>query len=120
VSEADRQGSPFRYRRLRDSHVASWIGLPTCEELLEYDHAYSTSDRQNDNRGETPSHGALWNDLCQHEAAAGHQWQKEILDERERLVERGVSKFSDWEDAKKQYLDKLIEEPTRSGTHEII
>jgi len=64
---------------------------------------------------------ALWTDLCQHEEILPfHQWQKEILDKRERLVERGESKFSDWEDAKKQYLDKLIEEPTRSGTHEII
>ena len=54
---------------------------------------------------------ALWNDLCQHEAALPvHQWQKEILDERERIIERGESKFSDWEDAKKQSLDKLIEE----------
>ncbi len=64
---------------------------------------------------------ALWTDLCQHEEILPvHDWQKEILDERERMVERGESKFSDWEDAKKQYLDKLIEEPTRSGTHEII
>ena len=64
---------------------------------------------------------AQWNDLCQHEAALPvHQWQKEILDERERMVERGESKFSDWEDAKNQYLDKLIEKPTRSGTHESI
>jgi putative addiction module component len=45
---------------------------------------------------------ALWNDLCQHEAALPvHQWQKEILDERERLVERGEAQFSDWEEAKK-------------------
>ena len=46
---------------------------------------------------------ALWNDLCQHEEAVPvHDWQKEILDERERMVERGESKFSGWEDAKKQ------------------
>ncbi len=43
----------------------------------------------------------LWNDLCQHEEALPvHAWQKEILDEREGLVERGESKFSDWEGAK--------------------
>jgi hypothetical protein len=63
----------------------------------------------------------LWTDLCQdEETLAVHDWQKEILDERERMVERGESKFSDWEEAKKQYLDKLIEESTRGGTHEII
>ena len=53
----------------------------------------------------------LWNDLCQHEEVLQvYEWQKEILDARERIIERGESKFSDWEDAKKQSLDKLIEE----------
>jgi hypothetical protein len=38
---------------------------------------------------------ALWDDLCQHEEALPvHDWQKEILDERERMIERGDSKFS--------------------------
>ena len=51
---------------------------------------------------------ALWNDLCQHEAALPvHQWQKEILDERERLVERGEAQFSDWEDAKKRITEQV-------------
>ena len=46
---------------------------------------------------------ALWDDLCQHqETLPVHDWQKEILDERERIVERGESKFSDWEEAKKR------------------
>ena len=46
---------------------------------------------------------ALWEDLCQHEDALPvHDWQKETLDDRERLVERGESKFSDWEEAKKR------------------
>ncbi len=59
---------------------------------------------------------ALWTDLCQHEEILPvHDWQKEILDERERMVERGESKFSDWEDAKKQYLDKLIEDRPEVG-----
>jgi hypothetical protein len=44
-----------------------------------------------------------------------HDWQKEILDEREHLIERGESKFSDWEDAKKQCFDKLIEDSPRQG-----
>ena len=46
---------------------------------------------------------ALWNDLCHHqEALPIHDWQKEILDERQQMVARGESKFSDWEDAKKR------------------
>ena len=46
---------------------------------------------------------ALWDDLCQHEAVLPvHQWQKEILDEREQSIERGEAQFSDWEEAKKR------------------
>jgi putative addiction module component (TIGR02574 family) len=46
---------------------------------------------------------ALWDDLCQQEEALPvHDWQKEILDERERMIERGDSKFSNWEEAKKR------------------
>jgi putative addiction module component (TIGR02574 family) len=41
---------------------------------------------------------ALWDDLCQHEEALPvHDWQKDILDGRERMIERGESKFLDWE-----------------------
>jgi hypothetical protein len=51
---------------------------------------------------------ALWNDLCQQEAALPvHQWQKEILDERERLVERDEAQFSDWEEAKKRITGQV-------------
>jgi putative addiction module component (TIGR02574 family) len=46
---------------------------------------------------------ALWDDLCQHqEALPVHDWQKEILDQREQMIGRGESRFSDWEDAKKR------------------
>ncbi|HEY5073556.1 MAG TPA: addiction module protein, partial [Pyrinomonadaceae bacterium] len=46
---------------------------------------------------------ALWDDLCQHEEALPvHDWQKEVLDERERMIKRGDSKFSNWEEAKKR------------------
>ena len=46
---------------------------------------------------------ALWDDLCQHEEALPvHDWQKEILDERERLIEAGEAHFVDWEEAKKR------------------
>jgi putative addiction module component (TIGR02574 family) len=45
---------------------------------------------------------ALWDDLRQHEEALPvHDWQKEILDERERMIEKGEAQFVDWEEAKK-------------------
>ncbi len=51
---------------------------------------------------------ALWDDLCQREGAIPvHHWQKEILDERERLIERGEAQFSDWEEAKKRITGQV-------------
>lgn len=48
---------------------------------------------------------ALWDNLCQSEEVLPvHDWQKAILDDRERLVERGESKFSDWEEAKERIV----------------
>ena len=45
---------------------------------------------------------ALWNDLCQHEEALPvHEWQKDILNEREQMIGNNESKFTDWEEAKK-------------------
>jgi hypothetical protein len=44
---------------------------------------------------------ALWTDLCQHqEVLPVHDWQKEILDGRERMIEKGEAQFLDWEEAK--------------------
>ena len=46
---------------------------------------------------------ALWEDLCQQEEAVPvHDWQKEILDEREHLIEKGDAQFLDWEESKKR------------------
>jgi len=46
---------------------------------------------------------ALWDDLCQHEEALPvHDWQKEILDGRDRLIEKGEAEFVDWEEAKQR------------------
>jgi putative addiction module component (TIGR02574 family) len=51
---------------------------------------------------------ALWNDLCQHEEALPvHDWQKEVLDERERQIERGEAQFVDWEEAKKRIAREI-------------
>lgn len=45
----------------------------------------------------------LWDDISRTEAASDvPQWHKDILDERDRLVAAGSSRFIDWEDAKKQ------------------
>ena len=45
---------------------------------------------------------ALWNNLCQHEdAILVHDWQKQILSERERSIDEGKAQFVDWEQAKR-------------------
>jgi hypothetical protein len=52
---------------------------------------------------------ALWNELCQHEETLSvHNWQKEILDERQRLIEKGEAEFVDWEEAKKRISRETI------------
>jgi len=45
---------------------------------------------------------ALWDDLRRHEDAIDvHEWQKQVLDERQDLVVKGKSHFIDWDQAKK-------------------
>jgi hypothetical protein len=45
---------------------------------------------------------ALWNDLCRREEEVPvPQWHKDLLDERERLVQQRKAQFIDWETAKK-------------------
>lgn len=40
----------------------------------------------------------LWDDLCQREEDVPvPQWQRELLEERERLIERGSAQFADSE-----------------------
>jgi putative addiction module component (TIGR02574 family) len=44
---------------------------------------------------------ALWADLCQHEEALPvYEWQKKILDRRERLITEGKTQFIDWEESR--------------------
>ena len=46
---------------------------------------------------------ALWDGLCrQPDALAVPQWHKDLLDARERLIEQGKARFSDWETARKR------------------
>ncbi|MEP6913743.1 MAG: addiction module protein [bacterium] len=50
---------------------------------------------------------ALWDALCRHDAVPVEQWHKDILDERERLIEEGKAEFVDWETAKKRITERL-------------
>ena len=44
---------------------------------------------------------ALWADLCKHEEALPvYEWQKRILDRRERQIAEGKTRFIDWEESK--------------------
>lgn len=46
---------------------------------------------------------SLWDDLCRRpDVLPVHDWQKQILDDRERLIEEGKAQFLDWEQAKKE------------------
>ena len=46
---------------------------------------------------------ALWDDPCRREEEVPvPQWHKDLLDERERLVQQGTAQFIDWETAKKR------------------
>ena len=50
---------------------------------------------------------ALWDDLCRREEDVPvPQWHKDLLDERERLVEQGNARFIDWETAKKRISER--------------
>jgi len=50
---------------------------------------------------------ALWDDLCRREEALPvPQWHKDLLDERERLVQQGKARFIDWETAKKRIVER--------------
>jgi hypothetical protein len=50
---------------------------------------------------------ALWDDLCRREEDVPvPQWHKDLLDERERLVQEGKAQFVDWETAKKRIADR--------------
>ena len=51
---------------------------------------------------------ALWEDLSSRAADVPvPKWHEDILDERERLLEKGEARFIDWESAKKQ-IDKQV------------
>ncbi len=43
---------------------------------------------------------AVWDDLARRDEVEVPEWHKQLLDERERMVESGEAKFVDWEEAK--------------------
>ena len=44
---------------------------------------------------------ALWVDLCGNEESLPvYEWQKEILNDRQRLIAEGKTRLIDWEEAK--------------------
>ena len=50
----------------------------------------------------------LWADLCKAEDDLPvYQWQKDILDNREGLVDRGDAEFEDWDIAKKKIAEQI-------------
>ena len=51
---------------------------------------------------------ALWDDLCRREENVPMpQWHKDLLDERQRLVQEGKARFVDLEAAKKQIAERI-------------
>jgi len=50
----------------------------------------------------------LWSDLClNQDQIPVPQWHRDLLDERERLVQEGKAVFIDWKTAKKRIADKI-------------
>ena len=49
---------------------------------------------------------SLWGDLCRRGAVSVPQWQKDVLDERQRMIDEGKAEFIDWETAKKQIREQ--------------
>jgi hypothetical protein len=49
----------------------------------------------------------LWDDLCRNEREIPvADWQKEMLDERQRQIDAEAAKFSDWESAKERIRER--------------
>jgi hypothetical protein len=51
---------------------------------------------------------ALWEDLRSHaDLMLVPQWQKDVLDNRERMIETGEASFKDWDSAKKRIAERI-------------
>ena len=63
----------------------------------------------------------LWSDLCCNQNHIPvHQWHKETLDRREKLVNEGKATFVDWETAKKRIADRISKNNFRYETGQSI
>jgi len=49
----------------------------------------------------------LWEDLSRRKVPVP-QWHKDILDERQRLIDEGNAEFIDWETAKRQIRERVL------------
>ncbi len=50
----------------------------------------------------------IWNDLCKNEDnVLSPAWHEDILQRREKDVEKDIEKFIDWDTAKKKLLDTV-------------
>ncbi|MGI9065460.1 MAG: addiction module protein [Pyrinomonadaceae bacterium] len=50
---------------------------------------------------------AIWDDLrTRAEGVPTPQWHKDLLDERERLIETGKAQFDDWDAARKRITEQ--------------
>lgn len=51
---------------------------------------------------------ALWEDLRSHaDLMLVPQWQRDVLDNRERMIETGEASFKDWDSAKKRITERI-------------
>jgi hypothetical protein len=51
---------------------------------------------------------ALWDELCKRENDVPvPSWHESVLDERERLIEEGKARFSNWDAARKRLSKKM-------------
>jgi hypothetical protein len=60
---------------------------------------------------------AIWDDISRQEQDLEvPQWHKELVDERERLLADGKAKFVDWEQAKRQINEAILDSaPSQRG-----
>ncbi len=50
----------------------------------------------------------LWEDLSRRDAVPVLQWHKDILDERQRLIDEGKAEFIEWETAERQTRERIL------------
>jgi Putative addiction module component len=83
----------------------------------ECSHGCGFAVGSNDYREKPKAVEALWDDLCRNEKEIpAADWQKKLLDERQRQIDTGEAKFSDWKSAKKRIRDANTKRPAHLMT----